>query len=180
MAETTHGKTEVGHEAGHSGLFPPFDPAFYPSQILWFAITFGLFYIAVAKFIGPRLSGVVEGRRQRIADDFAAAEALKAKTEAAAAAYERDLAEARKKAGVIAADTRAKLNADVEAKRTAAEAGLSAKLGEAETRIADIKAKAMSEVDQIAADTADTIVVALSGQSAGRDEIAGAVAAAKR
>ena len=38
--------TEVPHEGGHEeGMFPPFDASTFPSQILWLAITFGLFYL---------------------------------------------------------------------------------------------------------------------------------------
>ena len=46
--------TEVPHE-GAEGLFPPFDASTFPSQILWLAITFGLFYLFL-KRVMPRLA----------------------------------------------------------------------------------------------------------------------------
>lgn len=176
MSDQHNTSTEVGHDAGHKGTFPPFDSAYYPSQIFWFLLTFAILLVVVVKKLGPALGEIVEGRRQRIAKDFADAEAMKAKTEEAAAAYERELAEARRKAGTIAAETRAALNADVEARRSAAEANLAARLSEAEARIAEIKARALAEVGAIATDTAEAVVTALAGEPASRDEIAAAVA----
>ena len=60
--------TEVPHEGGHGEAgFPPFDPSTFPSQILWLAITFGLFYLFLKKVIMPRLGGILEVRENRIA-----------------------------------------------------------------------------------------------------------------
>ena len=42
---------------------------------------------------------------------------------------------------------------------------------------ADIKTKALGQVDEIAVDTTDALVTSLIGESIGRDEIAQAVAA---
>lgn len=179
MAEQVHTTTEVQHEGGHAGAFPPFDSATFPSQILWLAITFGLFYKLMAKVALPRIGGILEARHDKIAGDLEEANRLKADSEAAGAAYEAALAEARKKANDIASGTRAALAAAIDAKRHAAEQGLSGKIAEAETRIADIKTKALAEVDGIAVETTEALVSALIGEGTGRDEIAAAVQAAK-
>ena len=47
--------------------FPPFDASTFASQLLWFAITFGVLYYLMAKVALPRLAGIIEGRRDRIA-----------------------------------------------------------------------------------------------------------------
>jgi F-type H+-transporting ATPase subunit b len=179
MSDQQHTSTEVGHDAGHKGPFPPFDASFYPSQILWFALTFGVLFYVVTKKLGPALGEIVEGRRQRIARDFADAEAMKVKTEEAAAAYERELAEARRKAGVLVAETRAALTAEVEGRRASAESDLSRRLSDAEARIAEIKTRALAEVGSIATDTAEAVIAALAGEPANRDDVAAAIAAAK-
>ena len=49
----THSGTGVPAEA--HGTFPPFDPATFPSQLLWLAITFGLFYLFLKNVVMPRL-----------------------------------------------------------------------------------------------------------------------------
>lgn len=174
--------TEVGHGAGeaHSAGFPPFDSSTFASQLVWLALTFGVFYWLLTTKILPRISGILEARSDKIGRDLAEAQRLKGETDAALAGYEKSLAEARAKAQAIAGETRAALNASMEAKRTAAEAALSAKLGDAEARIADIKAKAMNDVSAIATDAAEAVVAALARVSVSRDEVAAAVDAANR
>ena len=41
----------------------------FPSQLLWLAITFGLFYLFLKKVVLPRLGGILEDRSDRIAQD---------------------------------------------------------------------------------------------------------------
>jgi F-type H+-transporting ATPase subunit b len=179
MAEQVHTTAEVHHEGGHAAVFPPFDSSTFASQILWLAITFGLFYVLMAKVALPRIGGILESRHAKIAADLEEANRLKADSEAAGAAYETALAEARKKANDIASVTRAELTASIDAKRHAAEEGLSSQIAEAEARIAGIKTKALAEVDGIAIDTTEALVSALIGEGTGRDEIVAAVQAAK-
>lgn len=178
-AEGTH--AEVGHEAAgeHGGAFPPFDPTYFGSQILWLALTFGFFYWILSKKILPRMSGILETRQDRIGADLAEAERFRAETDAAIAAYEQALAEAKAKAGAIATETREKVTADLDSRRKAADADLGAKLAAAEARISEIKTQAMAEVDTIATDTTTAIVEALIG-SADRNEAAGAVAGVRQ
>lgn len=178
MASNVNTTAEVQHGgAQHGGAFPPFDSSTFASQILWLAITFGLFYWLMSKVVLPRIGGILEARSEKIARDLEEANRLKAESEAAGAAYEKSLAEARQKAQVIASETRSALNASVDAKRHEAEAALSAKISAAEATIAGIKAKALAEVDGIAIDTAEALVSTLAGESVGRDEVAAAVAA---
>lgn len=175
--EGTH--TEVAHEGGHEGGFPPFNSETFASQLLWLALTFGLLYWLVSTRIAPRIGSILEVRRDRIQADLAEAERARAETDAAVAAYEQALAEAKSKAGAIAAETRAKVSKELDARRQAAEAGLANKLAAAEADIAAIKAKALAEVDTIATDTTEAIVSSLIG-SGSRDEAATAVAAVRQ
>lgn len=169
--------TEVGAGDGHGAKdpFPPFDPSTYGSQLLWLAITFGLLYYLMSKIALPRIASILEDRRDRIANDLSEAERLRAETDEAIAAYETDLANARKEAQGIAQATRDKLSSDIEAKRTQVEVELAEKLASAETRIQDIKTKALGEVSGIATDTADAIVAELLGQSADKAAVESAV-----
>lgn len=173
--------SEVGHaaEAEHGGAFPPFDPTYFGSQLLWLAITFGFFYWILSTKLLPRLGGILEVRQDRIGADLKEAERSRAETDAAIAAYEQALAEAKQKAGVIAADTRASLNADLDSRRKAIEADLSARVAEAEARIAAIKSQALAEVDAIATETTEAIVATLIGDSS-QAEAAAAVASVQK
>ncbi len=160
--------TTTGTEAGHapvSGAFPPFDSSSYPSQLLWLAITFGLFYVFLNKVVLPRIGGILEVRRDRIAHDLDTAARLKEDADAAVAAYEQELADARAKSNKIAGDARDAAKAEADAERREVETALNGRLAEAEARIASVRAAAMKDVGQIAEDTAASIVQSLVGKS---------------
>lgn len=161
--DETHSETGVAGEAGNEAGFPPFDAATFPSQLLWLAITFGLFYLFLKKVVLPRIGSILEVRRDRIAQDLDQAARMKEEADAAVAAYEQELAEARKRAGAIAQEARDEAKADAEAERRQVEKNLEEKLAAAESRIAEIKKTALGDVSTIAAETAETIVAELVG-----------------
>ncbi len=161
--------------SGTPGVFPPFDPASFASQLLWLTLTFGVFYMIMSRVIIPRLSGILEVRSDRITRDLDETQRLKAEADAALAAYEHELAEAKKNAHSIAMESTEKAKAESSAAREKVEAELAEKMAEAEARIAEIKAKAMSEVGTIANDTTSVIVKDLIGGKLTNAEITKAV-----
>lgn len=181
-AHAVEGEAQTGtqQDAGHgSGGFPPFDSATFPSQLLWLAITFGLFYLFLKNAVLPRVGSILEVRRDRIAQDLDQASRMKEEADAAIAAYEQELAEARNKANAIGQQARDGAKAEAETARKDVEAGLDKKLAEAEGHIASIKAAAMKEVGTIASETATAIVEQLVGGKADKAAIADAVKAAR-
>ncbi|MDQ4134954.1 MAG: F0F1 ATP synthase subunit B' [Pseudomonadota bacterium] len=168
QAQTTPAPTHAGTEA-HGGAqdvgFPPFATETFGGQLLWLAITFGLLYFLMSRFVLPQLSGIIEDRRQTIAGDLDEAAAMKTRAEEAGTAYEKSLAEARARAQALAQETRAKLSAESEARRKALEADLAERLAQAEATIATRKTEAMSNVRAIAAETAAAIVERLTGRA---------------
>ncbi|WP_054309483.1 F0F1 ATP synthase subunit B [Mesorhizobium sp. 1M-11] len=175
----THAGTEVPAEGGHGGnTFPPFNPATFSSQLFWLVITFGLFYIFLKKVVMPRLGGILEVRSNRIAQDLDQAAKLKSEADAAVAAYEQELAEAKANANTIGQKSRDEAKAEAEAARKDVEAGLEKKLAEAEERITAIKTSAMKDVGSIAETTASAILESLVGKS-DKAEVAAAVKAAR-
>jgi F-type H+-transporting ATPase subunit b len=175
-AGEVHTETGVAHgeEAG-SGVFPPFDQTTFASQLLWLAITFGLFYLLMSKVVIPRIGGILETRHDRIAQDLDEASRLKVEADAAIASYEQDLANARAKGNAIASTARDEAKAKADAERAKIEASLQDKIAGAETRIAEIKAKALAEVGSIAEETTAALVEQLLGAKATKAEIASAV-----
>jgi F-type H+-transporting ATPase subunit b len=151
--------------AGHAseGVFPPFDPTYFPSQLFWLAISFIALYVALDKFVLPKIKTTIEERRDRIADDLDAAAQAKADAEAAGEAYEKSLAEARAKAHVIAADTRKALDAEIAKETAEVEAELASKQEASEAAIRKAKDKAFAEVRGIAASATAVAVEALAG-----------------
>jgi F-type H+-transporting ATPase subunit b len=174
--------TETGHagtEAQHGPApFPPFQPETFASQIIGFALTFGVLYLVIAKVAAPRLKGILDTRAAKIAADLSEAQKLKGETDASIAAYEKSLADARAKAQALAAETRATANAAADAQKKSVEEDLAAKLVAAEAAITKTKTEAMTHVRGIAVDTAGAIVSTLIGQAPATGDLEAAVDAA--
>lgn len=145
-------------------------PDFAP-QLIWLAITFAALYFILSRWSLPRIAEVIEERRDRIQRDLDKAERLKVETEQALAAYEQELATARNRAGGIAREMRDKLAAEVESERARVDQQVGAKLAEAETRIARMKAAALDQVNEIATEAASAVVVKLIGKETSADEV---------
>ena len=177
---STNTETGVPSDHGGSGAFPPFDSTSFSSQLLWLAITFGLFYFLMSKVALPRISGILETRSGRIAQDLEEANRLKSESDEAIAAYEQELAEAKTRAHTIAQEARDVAKASLDSKRESVEAEMASRIADAEARITSIKSKAMADVGSIAEDTAEALVGQLLGGKISKADIASAVAAAKR
>jgi F-type H+-transporting ATPase subunit b len=142
---------------------PQLDVTTWPPQLVWLAIAFlTLFFIM--RFVAlPRVGGVIENRKKRVTDDLEAAQRFKLETEQAIADYEAALAAARAKGHAMAQETRGMLSEETEQQRAKVEAGLKKQIVKAEKTIADLKAKAMGEVERVAGDLAAEIVAELAG-----------------
>jgi len=168
----------VAAEPGHGDApFPPMNPEYFASQLLWLAITFGVFYYVLSKTIIPRIGEIIENRENRIATDLMAAERMRADADEAQAAYEQELATARENSQKIALTARDDARADADLQRKRIEAELDGKLESAQARIAEIKTKALADVDAIAEDAADAILTELTGQQVPREDVSRAVRA---
>ena len=168
----TETKSEVHHEGGGHGVFPPFDPSTYPSQILWFLIAFAILYALMSRIALPRVGEIKQMRRDKIAGELDEAKRLQAQADAAGAAYEKTLADAKARAQTLAQEMHAKLAAETASKRHELEADLNTRLAAAEAQIRDMKAKAMSNVSAIAREAAAQIVQHLTGRPADVNAIA--------
>jgi F-type H+-transporting ATPase subunit b len=141
------------------------------------ALTFLALLFMMWKVALPRIGEVIDERRERIARDIEAAGRLKAETDKALADYEKALSDARSNASGIAKQMRDKLTSETDAEKAKVESQIAAKLAEAEARIAATKSKALSAVNDIAADTATAVVSKLIGQDVHADEVKKALAA---
>jgi F-type H+-transporting ATPase subunit b len=172
--------TAVEHPAAEHAVFPPFDSSTFASQLLWLAITFVALYFLLARFAIPRIGGILSDRAGRIAGDIEKAQAAKANSEAAVAAYEKALATARGNANTIAEAARGAAKEAADKERHGIEANLATKLAAAESNIAGIKQRALSEVGAIAAEATAAIVKALIDADAPKADVDAAVADAMK
>lgn len=166
---------QTGAPGGPKAPFPPFQSETFASQLFWLAITFAALYLLASRLVLPRVGGIIDARAERIEGDLVEAQRFKTEADAANAAYEKALADARARAQALANTTREKQAAEAEQKRKALEQQLDAKLAEAEKTIAATKAAAMGNVRTIAADAATAIVKRLIGTEPSGQAVTAAV-----
>jgi F-type H+-transporting ATPase subunit b len=159
----------------HGRGFPPFDSSTFASQLLWFAITFIALYLLMSRLGLPRVQGILDARRRRIDEDVAQAQSFKEQSDAALAAHEQALSEARGNAQALAAERREKAAAAAEARRKEVEARLNAHIAEAEKSIAQRRAAAMANVRGIAGEAASAIIERLIGKAPNAQQVDEAV-----
>jgi F-type H+-transporting ATPase subunit b len=100
---------------------------------------------------------------------------LKEQSDAARAAYEKALADARARAQGIASSTREQQAREAEAANKRLEAQLNERLTAAEQSIATSRSAAMGHVHAIASDSASAIVERLIGKTPDAQELAAAL-----
>jgi F-type H+-transporting ATPase subunit b len=170
MATTATTQVPAEHNS-----FPPFQAEYFPSQLVWLALTFILLYVVMARVALPRIGSILEARAKHMSDDLAAANRYKEQSDAAHAAYEKSLADARARAQGIAHSTREQHAREAEQLHKRLEAEMHERLATAERSIAQTRTAAMSNVGTIAADAASAIVERLIGQAPAKSDVTAAV-----
>lgn len=160
----------------HGGGFPPFQKETFASQLIWLALVFAALYLLMSRIALPRVGAILEQRSQRIDGDLAEAQRLKDAADAASAAYEKALADARGRAQTLANERREAEAARAEAARKELDAKLNAHIAEAEKTIAQTRSAALANVRDIATSTAAAIVERLIGRTPSEQQVATAVA----
>ena len=170
MATTATTQVPAEHNS-----FPPFQTENFPSQLIWLALSFILLYVVMARVAIPRIGSILEARAKRMSDDLAVANQYKERSDAAHAAYEKSLSDARARAQSIAHSTREQHLREAEDLHKRLEADMHERLAAAERSIAQTRTAAMSNVGGIATDAASAIVERLIGQVPAKDTVAAAV-----
>jgi len=173
--QKTAATTEHVPASEHGGGFPPFQKETFASQIVWLVIFFVALYLLISRIAVPRIGGILEQRTKRIETDFAEAQRAKEESEAALAAYEKSLADARGRAQAIGTEIRDKVHAEAEENRKGLEGKLNARLADSEKSIAATKTAAMANVRDIAVDAASAIVERLIGTAPAAPSVNAAV-----
>ncbi|MFN4184358.1 MAG: hypothetical protein ACK4M6_06195 [Hyphomonas sp.] len=143
---------------GAEAAFPPFETWHMPSQLFWLAVLFTALYLALSRFILPKMSDTIEKRANRVASDLDEAARLNNQAIEAQKALELRLAQARGKARDTAEKAREKTEAELATETARVDADLAKKLETADARISKLRADAMANVEQIAVDTADAMI----------------------
>ena len=166
MATDNNAAAEVA--AGAAPGMPQLDASTFGNQIFWLVLTLLAIYFVLSRVALPRIAAILAERQGTITNDIAAAEDLKAKAEAAEAAYDKALADARAEAQRIAGETRAAIQSDLDVAIEKADAEIAAKSAESEKAIAEIRAGAQEAVKDVAKEAAKEIVAVMGGKADAR------------
>lgn len=137
--------------------------ATYSSQIFWLLIVFGLIYFGIGKAMLPKITGTVEARDRKIADDLAEAERARARADEIEASYNAGIADARASALKALQDAKAAADADAAARVKAADAELAVKTSQASAQLDAQRVEALAGIEEVAAEAAREIVAKVSG-----------------
>ena len=142
---------------------PQFDPAAWPSQILWLVLCFATLFFLMWRIALPRISEILEERDHKINDNLRKAELLREDAEGAMAAYEKTMADARLRAQDTLRSVRERAATDAAERNTALSERLSSEITAAEARIAEERSKAVAGVRDIATEIAQVATERLGG-----------------
>lgn len=137
------------------------------SQVVWLLLIFGLLYYTMANVALPRVTEVLEQRRQRIDADLEAAHAAKQRADAAFEEHRAATARARAEAQMAIGAAVQRTQDEVAAKAEVVTARLNDQIGQAEARIAAARDSAMGALRQVAVETAEALVHRLVGSGDG-------------
>lgn len=160
------------------GGLPQLDLSTYSSQAIWLVITFVALYFLMNNLALPRIGEVLEERQNRIDDNLAKAEDLKAQANAAASAYEKSLAKARAEASNAIRAEKDKAATQAHDRQAKLSAELAQNIKSAENSINKAKLDALEGIATVAVDVASAAVAKLMGEGANEKEIGAAVATA--
>ncbi|MEO3428411.1 F0F1 ATP synthase subunit B' [Pelagibius sp. CAU 1746] len=154
---------------------PQLDPAVWPTQLIWLAITFIALYLVVWRIALPRIADVLEARQRKLDDDLKKATALKEEAETILAEYEKMRADAQASAHSVLQKAQNEMKAEAERQNGEVAAKLSKQTEEAEARIAEAKTAALSSLEGTVTEVVAAATEKLIGVKAGDQEIARAV-----
>lgn len=162
-----------------SGGMPQFDPGSFPSQIFWLVVSFAILYFLMATMVLPRIGGIVENRERKIQADLSAAQQANDAARAAGAEQDKALATARTEASHVIRQASDAAAAQTTARMHEIGEKLAAEIGEAERRIAEQRAQALSGLTGMSNEIASAVLTRLVG-SADAGQVSRAVEAAAK
>ena len=140
---------------------PQLDPASFSSQLVWLTVCFGTMLLVLSVFVLPRITRTLTARQGQIDGDLEAAEKLRADAEAALAAYDAALQQARNNALILAQDMRAEIQAETDRQKAELDARLAEEAQKADTALKAARDTALGGLNTAARDVVGDVVQAV-------------------
>jgi F-type H+-transporting ATPase subunit b len=135
----------------------------FASQIFWLVVTFVALYLILRYTAIPKITRVLEQRRERLDGDLERAASLSQEAEATLAEYEASLAEGRAKAQEAIRQTTDAMAAKAADEHASLSERLAKEVRDAEARIASARDAAIADIRTVSAEVAQTAVERLAG-----------------
>ena len=149
--------------AGDSGGLPQLDFTTWPTQIFWLVVTFIIGYVLMWRIVVPKISTVLDDRRERISADIEAAKQADSQAKAMKAEYEAELEDARNKAAEAAREAVASAKAESDKTEADLAAKLARKVKTAETKLASAREEALTSLHEAAQSATIDVVAQITG-----------------
>jgi len=150
-------------ESSESSGMPQLNPEFWLSQIFWLIIAFGLLFIVLSKFILPKISENLEGRKSQILENIEAAEKQRETSENKIKEYEKIIIDSKNEAKNYFSKAREKILKDIDKKRETLKNEINKEIKKTEKEITDLKNKSPEKINKIAIETSSNLVKQLIG-----------------
>ena len=151
-----------GAEKANEGM-PQLDVATYPSLIFWLVITFSFTFFVLKYYVTPKMSEVLNDRKEKIDSDLFEAKQSREEAENSKTDQERSILNAKEKAIIIVRDAVEKSKSQLLVSESKAKEKLSKKLEDAEQNILNAKKDSLNIVNEVASDIAVIISNKISG-----------------
>jgi F-type H+-transporting ATPase subunit b len=147
------------------------------SQLFWLALGLGFIFFVIARGMVPRIQATMDEREQKIAADLESAQRARSAADETEAAWRARMDAARAEAARIASEAKQTGARNTEAKVRKAADKIDLKVAAAETKLRDAVNSARSEIEAVAAEATQEMVVRLTGIKIDAKEAAQAVKA---
>jgi F-type H+-transporting ATPase subunit b len=163
-----------------AGNMPQLVPEDMPPQVVWLAILFGVLYLLMSTIAVPRISATLQARDAKISGDLAAAEKANEDARALIENYHQRLSQARENARGLTREREEADAAAATARLTQLSERIGAQIADAEKRIGEQRANALSGLEQMAIDVAQSAYAKLVGQPADAGALNAKIASAMK
>lgn len=143
----------------------------YASQIFWLCLTFGFLYVVLLKKALPRLNDILQGRRERIADDLEAAENARIRAETLETEHTASMQNARHRAQGVIAESQSEAEKHAAERHAELDRVLHKKLAEAEATITKAKADVVTRITPISVELTQALVKKLTNMDVPKEQV---------
>lgn len=150
---------------------PQLDVSTYPSLIFWLVITFGFTFLVLKFYITPKMSEILNQRKEKIDTDLFEAKKSREDAENSKLNQESSIVEAKEKAFQIISEATEKSKRDIQSFEKGSKEKLSKKLADAEKSITNSKNDSLKVVNEIATDIAISLSHKVSGINANKSAL---------